>query len=172
MDELNKVEIVNEVTPVAPVINEVKIETNVEKLELIQNDLKAKIDALKVKLDNFNNNFYDTANEKAKAYNAELTNKLIDLQLELAKNEEELIAAGLTPSKTDDIELTVKKYWLKSKTMLFNLTATGLGLFEANVEFIKSHFNINIIAVLVVAVPLINIVLRSITKDSVTNKKD
>lgn len=72
--------------------------------------------------------------------------------------------------KEREVVLAEEKPWWKSKTMLFNMAAGALIALEMNMPMLQDFIEAETYAYALVAVNIVNVVLRAITKAPVTLK--
>jgi hypothetical protein len=66
----------------------------------------------------------------------------------------------------------VAKCWWKSRTIRVNALAAGLVALEAGTGLLQPILPVNFYAVVAVVLPVVNAVLRVVTKQALTRKED
>ena len=64
------------------------------------------------------------------------------------------------------------KLWWKSKTLWFNVICAVLAALEANTGALQPFLPVNFYAILSVVLPVVNVVLRTITTQALTVKQN
>ena len=63
---------------------------------------------------------------------------------------------------------TDAKHWLRSKTMWVNIGVASFALAEVNFHLLQPLLPVNVFQVIAFALPIVNLVLRSITNKGLT----
>ena len=69
-----------------------------------------------------------------------------------------------------DVVVTEQKPWWKSKTLIVNAVAAALVSLEAGTGMLQPYLPVNFYAVLAVALPIVNAILRVVTTQALVMK--
>jgi len=72
----------------------------------------------------------------------------------------------------EKIENKAKKFWYKSRTIIFNMLSARFLMLETQLEYFKTNFDFNLFTLFAFIIPAVNVYLRYKTTEAIMFKKE